>query len=166
MNKMKKTLIVILTFFSLSLYGQRGGDERIDSERIKAARIAFLTERLNLDSKTAQVFWPIYNEFEAAKEQTSKKYFAAMREQLSNNNIRKGIQEATNEQAASILQLMYEKKGEDLKIEQQYMERFLTVLSPKQTLIVSQFDAEFRRTLMKRYTEESRSRRKRPSDGN
>ncbi|MFN5319693.1 MAG: hypothetical protein ACK5CY_12710 [Bacteroidia bacterium] len=39
--------------------GERG--ERI-KERIRAERVAFLTERLDLTSDQAQKFWPIYNE--------------------------------------------------------------------------------------------------------
>jgi hypothetical protein len=33
-------------------------------EKIKAEKISFFTEKLNLTPSEAQVFWPVYNEFE------------------------------------------------------------------------------------------------------
>jgi len=159
-------MMIILTLVTVSAVAQRGGPGQMDKEKIKAARIAFLTEKLDLDSKTAQVFWPIYNEFEAAKEENNKKFMAAFKEKVGDENMRKAIEEATDEQASAIIELMYAKRGEDLKLEMAYMEKFSEILSPKQVLAISQFDAEFRRTLMRRYSEESRERRARFKNGN
>ena len=55
---MKKTLIYILLFTcTLSFAQSRNGNEpRMTQERMNAAKVAFLTERLNLDTKTAQAF--------------------------------------------------------------------------------------------------------------
>lgn len=37
-------------------------------EQIKAQKIAFLTQKLDLSVQEAQVFWPIYNEYEKKKD--------------------------------------------------------------------------------------------------
>jgi len=162
---MKKTLIIALVFISFAAFAQRGSGN-LNAEKIKAARVAFLTEKLDLDSKTAQVFWPVYNEWEAAKEENNKKFMASFKERLGVDNMRKAVAEATDEQATLIMELMYAKRGEDLKLEMAYMDKFGEILSPKQVLQLSQFDAEFRRTLMRRYSEESRQRRERNKNGN
>lgn len=64
-----------------------------------------------------------------------------------------------DDQAKAMLKLMHDRKEADIALERLYMDKFLEVLSPKQVLTVYQFDAEFRRTLMKRFSEQSRKRR-------
>lgn len=165
---MKKTLIYILLFTcTLSFAQSRNGNEpRMTQERMNAAKVAFLTERLNLDTKTAQAFWPIYNEYEEAKNKLNREYMSTMREDIGIENPRRGIENISQDQAEKMLQLMFEKRTKDFTLEKEYLEKVATVLSAKQTLIVSQFDAEFRRTLMKRYSDEVRSRRGKQNNGN
>ena len=45
-----------------SLYGHAQYDK--GKEKIRAYKVAFLTEKLNLSAKEAQKFWPLYNEFD------------------------------------------------------------------------------------------------------
>jgi hypothetical protein len=94
------------------------------------------------------------------------KFMASFKEKLGVDNMRQAVAQATDEQATMIMELMYAKRGEDLKLEMAYMEKFGEILKPKQVLQLSQFDAEFRRTLMRRYSEESRQRREKNKNGN
>lgn len=58
---MKHILLTIVAFVFVSqVFAQRN----INPERIKAQKVAFITERLNLSADEAQKFWPIYNAFE------------------------------------------------------------------------------------------------------
>ncbi len=56
-NKYIATLGLLL-FLTVASFAQ----DRPDREKIKALKVAFITERLDLSSKEAQLFWPIYNE--------------------------------------------------------------------------------------------------------
>ena len=49
-------LLVIVATISLNAMAQKGG-------RLEAMKIGFITERLNLSSDEAKVFWPVYNKF-------------------------------------------------------------------------------------------------------
>lgn len=61
---MKKLLLfVLLLTGTTSLMAQQNRDEKI-----RALKIAFLTERLQLTSTEAQKFWPVYNKYEAEVE--------------------------------------------------------------------------------------------------
>lgn len=162
---MKKTFILIFTLLSLTAFAQKEPRPQVDSERMKAAKVAFLTEKLNLDTETAQVFWPLYNEFEADKDRLNKKFYTQMKD-LGIESPRRAMETISDDQAEAMVELMFEKRAEDLKLEMDYIEKVAKVLSPKQTLMVSQFDAEFRRTLMRRFSEENRSRGNRPDKGN
>ena len=37
---------------------------KIEEEKIKALKIAFITEELNLTSNEAEKFWPVYNKYD------------------------------------------------------------------------------------------------------
>ncbi|WP_299364305.1 sensor of ECF-type sigma factor [Winogradskyella sp.] len=58
---MKKLIPILILFFSLSTFAQ-GGDKM--KERIKAQKIAFISDQLDLSEEEAQGFWPIYNAYE------------------------------------------------------------------------------------------------------
>lgn len=62
---MKRLLPLLILLISISAFAQPDGKMK---ERIKAQKIAFITEKLNLSSDEAEKFWPIYNEFEASTE--------------------------------------------------------------------------------------------------
>ncbi|RAI84942.1 hypothetical protein LV83_03735 [Algoriphagus yeomjeoni] len=47
-------------------------DDRYDREKLEAARVAFITTRLDLKPEQAQKFWPIYNVFNDAREKSLK----------------------------------------------------------------------------------------------
>ncbi|MHA7057614.1 sensor of ECF-type sigma factor [Aquimarina sp. M1] len=56
---MKKIVLLLLIVFTFNAFGQRG-----PKGRVKALKIAYITEQLDLSSKEAQQFWPIYNAHE------------------------------------------------------------------------------------------------------
>ncbi|HZW62788.1 MAG TPA: hypothetical protein VFF15_03990 [Flavobacteriaceae bacterium] len=57
---MKKTILILLLLLTFkSMHAQDRKD------KIKALKIAFLTEQLELTQEEAQKFWPVYNTFEA-----------------------------------------------------------------------------------------------------
>ncbi|WP_146613758.1 hypothetical protein [Algoriphagus yeomjeoni] len=70
---MKKIIIIALMFFLVigSTKAQRP-DDRYDREKLEAARVAFITTRLDLKPEQAQKFWPIYNVFNDAREKSLK----------------------------------------------------------------------------------------------
>lgn len=168
---MKKTLILIFLMASTITLAQNRADrgQRMDPERMKAAKIAFLTEKLDLNSETAQKFWPIYNEFEGYKEDAQKEFMKRAKEIVGNEDLRNSMRNLENlndDQARSMLKLMHERKEAEIQLERAYMDKFLEVLNPKQVLTVYQFDAEFRRTLMRRFSEQSRKRQSDKTGGN
>jgi hypothetical protein len=56
-----KIYIIILTLFlsALNCFGQ---GKKESSEKVKALKVAFLTQELQLTSREAAMFWPLYNE--------------------------------------------------------------------------------------------------------
>jgi hypothetical protein len=57
---MKKYIFLILFLITTFSYGQNGKK----LERIKALRIAYISNKLNLTSEEAEKFWPVFNTFD------------------------------------------------------------------------------------------------------
>jgi Skp family chaperone for outer membrane proteins len=57
----KKIFTLLLFLLSLTTFAQDMG-KRV--ERIKALRVAFISDRLDLTTEEAQKFWPIFNQFD------------------------------------------------------------------------------------------------------
>jgi len=67
-ERMKKILLLFIIVFTINIsYSQRGS-----RERVKTLKIAYITEQLNLSSKEAQQFWPIYNKHDETMESLKK----------------------------------------------------------------------------------------------
>ena len=79
---MKKviSILCVLAVFAAGAWAQgqhpRRGNENGWRERVRAEKVAFLTEEIDLTESEAQVFWPIYNQIQ--KEQ--RESFEAVRQ--------------------------------------------------------------------------------------
>ncbi len=77
---MKKIILIAICFVSFTVMAQK--DKR---EQIKALKIAFITEQLNLSEKESQAFWPVYNAFEQEKNNIRFKEMRAIRKEIKEN---------------------------------------------------------------------------------
>jgi hypothetical protein len=72
---MKKLTIILILMAATVIHAQKEGDypgvEKM-RERVKAERIAFITEKVALTTDEAQKFWPIYNSFSTEIENIRK----------------------------------------------------------------------------------------------
>jgi hypothetical protein len=89
-----RTIIIIL-LLSLSLNGFSQDNDR--RERIKALKVAYLTEQLELSTTEAQKFWPVYNDFEEKEQQLRKEKYSKRKEtdveSLSESEAKKMIED-------------------------------------------------------------------------
>lgn len=142
---MKKYIIVILLIACTGIsWAQGPGRGRMsdeDREKIKTARVAFLTNRLQLTSEVAKDFWPIFNDYEAAKGELSGKYNQRKRDLVGTD----GFRNMSDENASKMMDIYMDQKEAELKLEREYMKKFETVLTAKQVWAVIRFEGEFRR---------------------
>ena len=64
-NIQKITIISLALLLSASVFGQKQNNSKPNREKIKAMKVGFITEKLDLTTAEAQKFWPVYNEFES-----------------------------------------------------------------------------------------------------
>lgn len=133
---MKKLLIYILLSiaFSSTAWAQPG-----NKEKIEAAKIGFISERLELTPKQAQAFWPMYNEYSAKKKEIRKAI----------NQLK--IENSDNETDAEILDDIKKinlYKQREVDIEKEYVDKFLTVITPKQLAALYKAEKQFTKILL------------------
>lgn len=148
------TCLLVLMSTTIT-FGQSGNRRGQDREKIQAARIAFLTNRLELDTETAKVFWPIFTEYEKKKGELSKKYNAQKRVLFTD-----GSRNLSDENADKMLEIYLDQKQAELNLEKEYLKQFKQVLTLRQVWRVIRFDSDFRRSIMQQVGRERGQRKK------
>ena len=65
---MKKGVIVLLLFLLSPMIRLHAQNPNL--EKLNAYKIGFFTKKLNLSSREAEIFWPVYNEYQKQKKGT------------------------------------------------------------------------------------------------
>ena len=138
---MKKYILsILLTLFLGATYAQRGG-EKYDPEKLKAAKVAYITTRLDLNANQAEKFWPIYNEFNDKRE-------AMIREMAELNN-RRDIQ-LSEEEAKVRITKKFEIQQKLLNEEKLFVDKVSKVISYNQIFLLNGLSRDFARYIYQR----------------
>ena len=135
---MKKIIIVALFFACLVSYGQ--SEEAL--KKIEAAKIALITERLELTPEQAEKFWPIYREY-SQKNREIRKNFNEARRNFDPNT-------ASEEENKKMLEMANEVKQNQLDLERNYSQRLLKVITSRQLNNLRKAETDFREMLLRR----------------
>jgi len=134
---------LILILFQAQAYAQERSDERI-----KALKVAYITERLSLTPEEAEVLWPVYNEFESRKAEIKRserqigEEFTKNQDNLSNSEINKMLDEGNRlNKAESELLLQFDKK-------------FREILPPAKVMKLYIAEVQFRNYLINKFREQ------------
>lgn len=127
---MKKVFSVLCALVVLSMgafaqgpQGPRRGADNGWRERVRAEKVAFLTEEIDLTESEAQVFWPIYNEIQKSERdsfEAVKKAYDAMA---------KGVEEKkSSKEMEKLVKAYIDAKEKNEGIETKYLNKLLKVL--------------------------------------
>ena len=143
---MKKNIIllILLLFISLNVAAQG----RKNKEKIKALKIAFLTQELNLTAEVAQQFWPVYNTHEENLDLLRNKGRAAIRKQLKNDG---GFEGLSEEDAKIFVKNKLDLDNQILLEKMSFTKKIAKVLTYKQILKLQLSERDFARELMRKY---------------
>ncbi|MFO7823286.1 MAG: Spy/CpxP family protein refolding chaperone [Cyclobacterium sp.] len=145
-----KNLIMVWLMMGITLtaFGQR--DRNIDREKLDAAKVGFITNRLSLTPEQAEKFWPLFNEHEENR-------MSMMREMRSIS--RKSEAEISNEEARELIKSRFEIQMKLLNAEKAFLEKISETLSPVQALRLNEVNRDFTRHIyrMQRRDRDSRN---------
>jgi len=139
-----KRIVLLFIGFSLALGApaQPGQPNPEARQKIEAARIALITERLGLNPEQAQKLWPVYKEFSDQRMQIREGFM----EQRRNHDPRT----ASEEENRRLLQLGLEVKERELNLEKDYSQRLLRVIDTGQLISLRQAEDDFRQMILRR----------------
>ena len=124
-----KLYLVILVLATSFTFAQGNQEKR---EKIKALKVAFLTEKLALSSEEAQKFWPIYNAFEEKQFEIRYKKLKGLGNQLKDNS-----EEKILDKEALQLIAQFESYEDELHgLKKKFIKDLLVVLSPKKVILL------------------------------
>ena len=119
---MKNYYLLIICFLSTTLIQAQRPDKRTE---LKALKIGYLTKQLELTSSEAEVFWPVYNEFD-------KKMFELRQQKiLKSRNL--DIENLTDEDALELIDSMKESEKSKFEYENKLIEDLMKILPPKKS---------------------------------
>lgn len=154
-NNIKQLIILtLLVLIPLVNFAQRGKMFGKFKEKINAQKVAYITKELELTPQEAQLFWPIYNEFEAQRSQINKEFIGKTIEerQVDVNTLtdKEAIEMANN-------QIILAQKLLDLR--KKYHAEFLKVLPAKKLLKLYQAEKDFNKYLLKEIKERRQNKK-------
>lgn len=137
MNKLYLLAIISVLGIGTNAFAQR---PPVDQEKLQAARIAFITTRLDLKPEQAEKFWPIFNLYNDQREKTMR--------QIS--ELGKGVETIGEDEAKSRIQQRLKFQSELLEKEKAFVNDVSKVLSSKQILMLNNISRDFNRQLYQR----------------
>lgn len=154
---MKKYILGLCLFClcTANLFAQPG--ERANA-KIEAQKVAYITNRLDLNADEAAKFWPIYNQFQKDRKAISREYKSKQR-----------IENMTDVELEKQIMSNFKKDQELLDLKKIYFEKLKKVLSIRKIATLHVAEREFKSTIlemMKKRRQERQRRRKNMQDGN
>jgi len=137
---MKNLKYISLILFLILGFNALAQKPPVDREKLQAARIAFITTRIDLKPEQAEKFWPIFNKYDDLREKTMREI----------SKLGKDTETISEEDAKSRIQKRLRLQGELLKEEQAFVNEASKVLSSKQVLMLSNVARDFNRYLYQR----------------
>ena len=137
MKHLKLFLLFAFISFAGNLFAQRPA---IDPEKLQAARVAFITTRIDLKPEQAEKFWPIFNAYTDKKEATMREI----------GGLNRGASEVSEEEAKTRIQKRFQLEEKLLKDEQAFVAEASKILSAKQILLLNNIARDFARQLYQR----------------
>jgi hypothetical protein len=145
---MKTKQLFLIAGLSLMLVPLHINAQEKSADRIKSIKVAYITERLSLTPKEAEVFWPVYNDFENRKMEINHnkrkigEEFSKNQENLSDAEINKMLDEGNK----------LNKDETDLTI--QFDKKFREILPPAKVMKLYIAEVQFRNYLINKFREQ------------
>ncbi len=140
---MKKIILLIcFTFIYNGLFAQNGS-----RERIKAFKIAYLTEKLDLSSKEAQKFWPIYNDHQETIDNLRKEERKLMKV-LKEANI--NSEDTTDKNAEDFINKHLKTEEQKSKARVKLIQDLKKIISNKKILKLIKAEGDFHKRMLDR----------------
>ena len=144
-----KTRLIILAILLMCLSGMAFAQDEttppqpVDPrarEKVEAARIGLISNRLGLTTEQAERFWPIYREFSQKQGEVRQEFHQAQRSvDPKNPNLK---------QQEALITLGLKLRQQEVDLEKDYSGRILQVITAQQLLSLRKAEQDFRQLIL------------------
>ena len=140
MKKISVIITILIVFFTPNIQAQ--DDYPRGKEKIRAAKVGLITNRLNLSEEQAKTFWIVYEEFDKKRSDIRK-------------NIRQMTAESRNitasdDKISADLKEVLSLKQKAVDVEKEYMPKFLKTINIRQLSELFKTEQLFNQMLVKK----------------
>ncbi len=150
---MKRLLPILIFLISISIFAQQKRGDR--HSKIKALKVAFITDKLNLSEQEAQKFWPIYNTFD---DNTSKIRHVDMRKMRY--ELRQKAETLTDKEANNLLDRFIEAENKLYTERVKLVGKLRKVISAKKIILLKSAEDGFNKKMLEQYKKRREQRMK------
>jgi len=142
-----KYIFIVAFFFTLPLaaVAQRPGNDRM--ENIEAHKIAFLTQKLDLNPEQAKVLWPVYNAWQKEQAELRKEKYQKM---ISFRKVTE-IDELSETEIEALILNDFNFKQREMNLDRKYYYRLKAILPIKIIGKLYRAEEAFKRELLNKY---------------
>ena len=142
--RLKNIFPILLVLISTSFYGQNNNQKK---EKIKALKIAFITNELNLTTSEATAFWPVYNSYDEKQYNLRREKSKTFRDKIQNASADK----LSDKEAISVLKTMEDIDDKLYQLRKKMNSDLSSILSPVKMVRLKKAEEDFNRSLLKQY---------------
>lgn len=146
MKKYKYSTLLLL-LISIVTFAQPNRRFNEKKEQIKALKVSFITNELDLSSEEAAKFWPVYNAFEDKQQEIRKQKVKTYTLRPNDNSLDK----LSEKEAATLLVQMESTEEELHQLKKKFIVTLKTILPATKILKLKKAEDEFSRKLLQQY---------------
>lgn len=147
---MKKILIVMVLIVVNFSFAQGFKEKK---EKIKALKVAYITEKLDFTTDEAQKFWPIYNTFDEKQFEIRHNKMKAIIKKIEEG----GMDNISEKEAQNLISQMENSEDELHNLKKKFMQDLQKVIPAKKIILLKKTEEEFNRKLLREFKERKKN---------
>ncbi len=152
MKNIRYIIPILVFFLTVNAYSQRRSKH--DPDKIRAYKIAYITDKLNLSEEEAKKFWPVYNAHEKKVSELRKEESTKIWRMIRSKD---QISELSEADAKTVITSMMAIQEKYHKVNKEYAQKLKSIFTYKKILLLKVAERGFKRELF----EKLRKQRKR-----
>lgn len=138
MKKFKLIYLLVCWLIAVTAFAQKESKR----DKIEALRVSFISQKVNFTTQEAQLFWPLYNEYQD-KIILLRKSFRQQYNKNTNYNFE------TDKEAEAYLNAELYLKQKEFENFKEYLDKFKKIISVKKLALLLRAEDEFKKELIK-----------------
>lgn len=152
--KINKIITILTIIISLNAVAQDGSFIRKKKEQIRAIKIGFITNELDLTPDEAIKFWPLFNAFEDKQQEIKKLKLKGYLDRLDDD----ALDKLSDKDASTMLTQMESSEDELYQAKKKFVLSLKGVISPIKILKLKRAEENFNKKLLQQYRDKKLGR--------